>query len=67
MHAAGAELCQKLERTLHPTEIRLIVLDFASVTAMTNSFPDELVGKLCTSLSSLNLSSRLLGFRIAHG
>jgi hypothetical protein len=57
MRAAGAELRQKLERALGPAEDRLIILDFASVKAMTNSFADELVGKLYISLAGGTLTS----------
>ncbi|XVQ11115.1 STAS-like domain-containing protein [Spirillospora sp. CA-255316] len=57
MRAAGAELRQKLERALDPIENRTIILDFASVKAMTNSFADELVGKLYISLGGGALTS----------
>ncbi|MFI0405531.1 STAS-like domain-containing protein [Actinomadura sp. 3N508] len=57
MRAAGAELRQKLEKALKPTEDRLIILDFASVKAITNSFADELVGKLYISLAGGTLTS----------
>ncbi|WP_328710942.1 STAS-like domain-containing protein [Microbispora hainanensis] len=57
MRAEGAELRQKLERALDSAENRLIVLDFTSVKAMTNSFADELVSKLYISLAGGALTS----------
>lgn len=57
MRATGAELRQKLESALEPAEDRLITLDFTSVRAMTNSFADELVGKLYISLAGGTLTS----------
>jgi hypothetical protein len=55
--ASAADARRMLEHQLEPSDDRLIIIDFAGVEAMTNSYADELIGKLYGALAAGDVTS----------